>query len=53
MPTDRSSTQSFTISVTDVNESGATAITDNDAAADSVAENAVDRDRGRRDRLLG
>ncbi len=35
------STQSFTINVTDVSESGATPIADNDAAADSVAENAA------------
>ncbi len=33
-------TQSFTISVTDVNESGITAISDTDAAADAVLENA-------------
>ena len=36
-----SSTQSFTINVTDVSEAGATPIVDNDAAGDSVAENAV------------
>ncbi len=36
-----SSTQSFTISVSDVNESGATPIADNDATADSVTENAA------------
>ncbi len=35
------STQTYTIAVTDVNESGATAIADNDAAADSVTENAA------------
>ena len=35
------STQSFTIAVTDVNESGITAISDTDAAADLVLENAA------------
>ena len=35
------STQSFSIAVTDVNESGITAISDTDAAADLVLENAV------------
>ena len=35
------STQSFTIAVTDVNESGITAISDTDAAADFVLENAA------------
>ncbi|WP_419194997.1 cadherin domain-containing protein, partial [Novipirellula herctigrandis] len=34
-------TQSFTINVTDVSESGATAIVDNDLADDSVSENAT------------
>ncbi len=36
-----SSTQSYTISVTDVNESGVTPIVDNDATMDSVTENAA------------
>jgi hypothetical protein len=35
------STQSFTIAVTDVNESGITAISDTDAGGDFVAENAA------------
>ncbi len=35
------STQGFSISVTDVNESGVTAISDTDAAADAVLENAT------------
>ena len=35
------STQSFTIAVTDVNESGVTAISDTDAAADYVLENSA------------
>ena len=35
------STQGFSISVTDVNESGVTAINDTDAAADGVLENAA------------
>ena len=35
-----SSTQGFTINVTDVSEFGATPIADNDAASDSVSENA-------------
>ena len=35
------STQNFTIAVTDVNESGITAISDTDAAADYVLENAA------------
>ncbi len=35
------STQGFSISVTDVNESGVTAINDTDAAADDVLENAA------------
>lgn len=34
-------TQSVTISVTDVSESGASSITDTDAAADTIAENSV------------
>ena len=36
-----SATQSFTIQVTDVNESGVTAISDSDAGADTVLENSA------------
>ena len=48
-----SSTQGFTISVTDVSESGATPIVDNDGAIDTRRRKLGRGDHGRRDRLLG
>ena len=49
--TDRSPPSSFTINVTDVNESGISAISDTDAAADFVLENSASGHVGRRDGL--